>query len=123
MRATQKIRYSDAELHEFEALIHRKIQETEESLEQLMDSLQSSNDQTMGSSSYDINDYVDYAEKEYLINMIRRQEKHLYNLNRAIIRISNKTYGICQKTGDLIDKKRLLIVPHTTHSLEAKAIR
>ena len=56
MSAKHKIRYSDTELHEFEALIHRKIQDTKESLGQLMDSLQSSNDQTMGSSSYDVSD-------------------------------------------------------------------
>jgi DnaK suppressor protein len=118
MSNNKKLRYSEAELKEFEALIIKKLKEAKESLMQLRDSLQSSNDQT-----YDINDYSDSAEKEHLLSLIARQERHIFHLEAALHRISNKTFGICQKTGKLIDKRRLLIVPHTTHSVEAKRRR
>jgi RNA polymerase-binding transcription factor DksA len=59
-------------------------------------------------------------EKEHLSNMANRQIKFIQNLENALIRIENKTYGICRKTGNLIEKKRLMAVPHATLSMEAK---
>jgi RNA polymerase-binding transcription factor DksA len=59
-------------------------------------------------------------DKEHLANMSNRQIKFIQNLENALIRIENKTYGICRATGDLIDKKRLMAVPHATLSMAAK---
>ncbi|MDW3651199.1 MAG: TraR/DksA C4-type zinc finger protein [Bacteroidia bacterium] len=116
------IRYSDTDLAYFSKIIRTKINEAEESLAQLLDSLESSNDQTT-SRINGIDDYADYADREFLYVMIARQEKFIYQLEEALRRIGNKTYGICSRTGKLIDKRRLLLVPHTTMSLEAKESR
>lgn len=116
------IRYSDADLAYFGKIIRTKINEAEETLAQLLDSLESSNDQT-DSRINGIDDYADYADREFLYVMIARQEKFIYQLEEALRRIGNKTYGICSHTGKLIDKRRLLLVPHTTMSLEAKESR
>ena len=67
-----------------------------------------------------LDDGTGTVEKEYLSNMGGRQIKFIQNLENALIRIENKTYGICRKTGLLIDKKRLIAVPHATLSMEAK---
>jgi len=119
-KSISNTRYSDQELKEFEALIIRKIKEAEESYEQLKDSLESSYENSAG-RSVNLDEFTDYAEKEYLMAMMSRQRKHIYNLGKAIDRIRNKSYGVCQTTGQLIDKRRLMLVPHTTHSVEGKS--
>jgi RNA polymerase-binding transcription factor DksA len=90
---------------------------------QLKESLETSNDNTSHASTWDVEDSSDINEKEYLIAMMARQQKYINNLRAALVRIANKTYGICRATGDLIDKKRLLAVPHATLSVEAKQRR
>jgi RNA polymerase-binding transcription factor DksA len=115
------IRYSDAELAEFKALIDKKMEQTKENLEglqaQILEITENTSDEHGG-------DWVDDSsinnEVEMLNNMAIRQRRYLKDLENALIRIQNKTYGICVITGELIDKKRLMAVPTTTKSLSAK---
>lgn len=115
------VRYSDEDLAEFKALINAKMLETREQLDllqaQLMDVTENSGDEHGG-------DWVDDSsintELEMLNNMAIRQQKYLKDLENALVRIQNKTYGICVISGELIDKRRLLAVPTTTKSVNAK---
>lgn len=117
------VRYSDAELQEFKALIDDKMEKAKKELQYLEDQIQelteSSNDNQSGDWFDDSSLHTDI---EMLSNMATRQRQFIDALEAALIRIRNKTYGICTVTGKLIDKKRLLIVPHATKSLEAKEI-
>lgn len=114
-------RYSDEDLEEFQALIQKKLDQTEEQLEslesQIMEISENSSDDHGG-------DWVDDSSTnndiEMLNNMAIRQRKYLVDLNNAMMRIKNKVYGVCLITGELIDKRRLLAVPTTTKSLTAK---
>ena len=116
-------RYSDAELKEFEALILSKIEKAENELKILKESLSRSTDSgtdATASSSKVLEDGADTAEKENLNQLAARQQKFISNLESALVRIKNGTYGICRVTGKLISKERLMAVPHTTLSIEAK---
>jgi RNA polymerase-binding transcription factor DksA len=116
------VRYSDAELEEFKQVIMEKYEKAKEQLrslqEQILDITENSSDEHGG-------DWVDDSsinnEVEMLNNMAIRQRMYLKELENALIRIRNKSYGICTITGKLIDKKRLMAVPTTTKSLEGKA--
>lgn len=116
----KRLRYSDQELIEFKHLIETRIAEANKIVMDLHNSLKTSNELTSGNPTHDIDDYTDYAEKDHLHLLIARQQKHIHNLKRALERIGNKTYGICRVTGELIDKRRLMIVPHTTLCVKAK---
>lgn len=114
-------RYSDAELDEFKQLIMNKLERAKEQLEDLQGQLfdfMDSNEEDFGS------DYIDDSstgtQLELLNDMAIRQRKYIKDLENALVRIRNKSYGICVITGELIDKKRLLAVPTTTKSLQAK---
>lgn len=121
--STTTIRYSDAELQEFKALIEKKIERTREELNYLNDQIEDLNASSAGTQSGDwFDDSSRHADVEMLSNMATRQRQFLESLEAAMIRIKNKTYGICTVTGKLIDKKRLMVVPHATKSLEAKEI-
>ena len=96
-----RVRYSDKELEEFKALIEEKIKKAQTDLELIK-------------SSYKV------TSKEENTALAIRQEKFIRDLKNALIRIENKTYGICRVTGKLIDKRRLMAVPHATLSIEAK---
>ena len=116
-------RYSDADLKEFEALINSKIDAAESELKILKNSLSRSGDSgtdATAASSKVLEDGADTAEKENLNQLAVRQQKFINNLENALIRIKNGTYGICRETGNLISKERLMAVPHTTLSIEAK---
>lgn len=118
-----KTRYSDIELKEFEAIILSKLGKANNELKHLKNSLSRSNDTGTDSTSGSIKvleDGADSIEKENLSQLAARQQKFITNLENALIRIKNGTYGICLKTGKLIGKKRLRAVPHTTLSIEAK---
>lgn len=118
-----KTRYSDIELKEFEAIILSKLGKANNELKHLKNSLSRSNDTGTDSTSGSIKvleDGADSIEKENLSQLAARQQKFITNLENALIRIKNGTYGICIKTGKLIGKKRLRAVPHTTLSIEAK---
>lgn len=116
-------RYSDEELNMFKELIVEKLEIAKTELSRLSDQLKNPNangtDDTSGGSS-NIEDGSETLEKEQLGIMAQRTKKFIENLENALIRIQNKTYGICRVTGNLIPKERLMAVPHATLSIEAK---
>jgi RNA polymerase-binding transcription factor DksA len=116
-------RYSDADLAEFKELIHAKLRVAKEELANLVEQMQNPglNAGADTDNSYKtLEDGASTAEKEYISQLAGRQRKFIENLENALIRIENKTYGICRVTGKLISKDRLRAVPHTTLSMEAK---
>ena len=119
---SDKTRYSDEELKEFEDLINEKLDKAKSELSTLKASLTREADDTGDtfSSVKTLEDGADTAEKEQLSQLAGRQQKFINNLENALIRIKNGTYGICVDTGKLISKERLRAVPHTMHSIEAK---
>ncbi|HLP52121.1 MAG TPA: TraR/DksA C4-type zinc finger protein [Chitinophagales bacterium] len=123
-RATMKedlnLRYSDKELKEFKDLIDGKLASAREELKNLKEALENHTDSQAGNKAWNMEEGTDSSEMEYLMNQISRQHQYIRNLELALVRIENKTYGICRVTGKLIPKERLRIVPHATLSLEAK---
>lgn len=116
-------RYSDADLQEFKKLIQEKIAKAEKDLMLINESFL--NDQNNGTddTSPTFKAFEEGAEtlsKEQNSILAGRQEKFIRDLRNALIRIENKTYGVCRVTGKLIPKERLLAVPHATLSIEAK---
>jgi len=117
------LRYSDEELKEFKDLIDKKLVTAREELKYLKESLDNHNDNQAGSKAWNMEEGSDTTEMETLMNQISRQHQYIRNLELALVRIENKTYGICRLSGKLIPKERLRIVPHATLSLEAKMSR
>jgi len=119
------IRYSDEELREFRELINRKLEEATEDFILLKESLSHNNNGTDDTShSFKMmEDGSDSLSKEEVGQLAVRQEKFIKSLRDALVRIENKTYGICRATGKLIRKERLKLVPHATLSIEAKNIQ
>ena len=119
----EKTRYSDAELQEFKELILEKIRIAREELSAFTTSLSNPNangtDDTAGTYKT-LEDGSATLEKEQTNLFAARQKKFIDNLEAALVRIENKTYGICRVTGKLIPKERLRLVPHATLSIEAK---
>jgi RNA polymerase-binding transcription factor DksA len=126
MPKKQKTKYTAKELKEFEILILDKIKDAQGELDFIKESLLRKNlsgtDSTQGALKT-LEDGADTMEKESLSQLAGRQQKFIHNLEKALIRIKNGTYGICKDTGVLIDKKRLRAVPHATQSIEAKLNR
>ncbi|MBO3698922.1 TraR/DksA C4-type zinc finger protein [Roseivirga sp. E12] len=123
MSTAEKTRYSENELQEFEALILEKIDKAKVELTELKRSLTKSGDtgdDITNNSTKVLEDGADTMEKENLNQLAARQQKFINNLENALIRIKNGTYGICIDTGKLISKERLKAVPHTMHSIAAK---
>lgn len=121
-----KNRYSDKELKEFEVLIQGKLATAKNELNYIKETLSRSNDSgtdNTGSTLKVLEDGADTAEKENLSQLAARQQKFMIQLENALVRIKNGTYGICVDTGKLIRKARLKSVPHTMHSIEAKLNR
>ena len=121
--AKEKNRYADAELEEFRAIIEKKLSEAKEDLLVLKGSLSHKDDHGTNDTSRSFNMMEDGAEtlmREENAQLAARTEKFITNLEHALIRIKNKTYGVCRKTGKLINKDRLRLVPHATLSIEAK---
>lgn len=119
----EKTRYTEEELKEFEELILKKLEKARQELAELKESLTRRNDpgtDSTASNSKFMEDGSDTLEKENLTQLAARQQKFIQQLEMALIRIKNGTYGICVDTGKLIPRERLLIVPHTQHSIEAK---
>lgn len=119
----EKTRYSDEELVEFRDLILEKIRLAQRDYQQLMDVLTNKEgngvDDTM--PTYKILEEGSMTQtREELTNMAARQQKFIQGLQAALVRIENKTYGVCRVTGKLIPKERLRAVPHATMSIEAK---
>lgn len=118
-----KTRYSDKELLEFKDIIEQKLKEAFEDLLILKNSLSYKDDNGTDDTGRSFNmmeDGSDTLSREEMAQLALRQEKFIENLNNALIRIENKTYGICRVTGKLINKERLKLVPHATLSIEAK---
>lgn len=119
----EKTRYSENELQEFKTLILGKIKSAREELLDLTSSISRPNsngtDDT-ASSHNTLEDGSATLEKESINQLASRQKKFIDQLEAALIRIENKTYGICRETGKLIQKERLMAVPHTTLSMAAK---
>lgn len=120
MSDKEKTRYNREELEEFRAIIHKKLAEAKEELKYQTDSLKESNENS--SESHNMTDFgSDTMDREQTEMLIARQKKFIANLERALVRIENGTYGICKVTGKLIAPERLRIVPHTESSMAAKA--
>jgi len=122
-----KTRYSAEELKEFETLIIGKLDKAKEEFRILKETLNRNNDAgtdaTSGGNTKVLEDGAETAEKENLSQLAARQLKYITNLENALVRIKNGTYGICSVTGKLIPKERLIAVPHTTQSIEAKMMK
>jgi len=123
MTEKEKTRYSDAELQEFKTIILEKLNVARTEFQNLTATLSNPNgngtDDTAGTFKV-LEDGSATLEKENINQMAARQKKFMDNLEAALVRIENKTYGICRETGKLIAKERLRAVPHTTLSMEAK---
>ena len=119
----EKNRYGDADLEEFRLIIERKLGEAKEDLLILKGSLSHKDDHGTDDTGRSFNMMEDGAEtlmREENAQLASRTEKFITNLEHALVRINNKTYSVCRKTGKLISKARLKLVPHATLSIEAK---
>jgi DnaK suppressor protein len=119
----EKSRYSDTELEEFKELIQRKLVEANIDYDLLKGSLSHNDDHGTDDTGRTFNMMEDGSEtlsREEVAQLAARQEKFIQSLQAALVRIENKTYGICRVTGKLIQKERLMLVPHATMSIEAK---
>lgn len=120
---TLKNRFTDTELQEFQELIEKKLEIARVDYDMLRGSLSHKDDHGTDDTSRTFNMMEDGSEtlmREEMMNLANRQEKFIKNLENALIRIRNKSYGVCRVTGKLINKKRLQLVPHATLSIEAK---
>lgn len=115
------VRYSDADLEVFGAIVDEKLNLAQEQLEHLQEQILEISETVNDDHGGDwVDDSAVSTDLEMLGNMASRQQKYIQDLRNAQLRIKNKTYGICVITGELIDKRRLLAVPTTTKSLTAK---
>lgn len=122
----EKKRYSDEELEEFRQLILEKLERAEHEYENLCSTLRNTegNGTTDTSPTFKtLEEGADTLGKEETARLAERQRVFINHLRAALVRIDNKTYGICRKTGKLIPKERLRIVPHATLSIEGKEQR
>ena len=121
--AAEKTQYSEAELKEFEQLIHQKLEEARIDYNLLKNSLSLSDNHGTDDTGRTFNmmeDGSDTLSREEVAQLAARQEKFIQNLQAALVRIQNKTYGVCRVSGKLIPKERLRLVPHATMSIDAK---
>jgi DnaK suppressor protein len=123
MTKIEKTKYSTEELKKFEKMLVDKKVNAQKELDFIKESLLrkdlSGTDTTQGALKT-LEDGADTMEKESLSQLAGRQQTFIANLEKALIRIKNGTYGICKDTGKLIDKNRLMAVPHATQTIEAK---
>ena len=119
-----KIRYTDEELEEFRQLINEKLRSAQSDYAVLLEKINGNNDDDDPRSTYHtLEEGSETLSKESLMNECARAKKFITGLQAALVRIQNKTYGICRETGKLIPKERLRAVPHATLSIEAKQAR
>ena len=119
----EKVRYSDAELEEFRAIIQEKLDQAIKDYELLKAAYTNDSNNGTDDTSPTFKAFEEGSEtmsKEQNAQLAARQDKFIRDLKNALLRISNKTYGICRVTGKLINKDRLKLVPHATLSIEAK---
>ena len=117
-----RVRYSDEELEEFKDLILEKLARARKDLEMLNDNVsRNGNNANDTAPTFKVlEEGSNVLSKEENSQLAARQYKYIQNLENALIRIENKTYGVCRMTGKLIPKERLRAVPHATLSVEAK---
>ncbi|MDG1053479.1 MAG: TraR/DksA family transcriptional regulator [Flavobacteriaceae bacterium] len=123
MSTVVKNRYSDKDLQEFRDLIEEKIEKANEDLALLKSSYMNNGNNGTEDTSPTFKAFEEGSQtmsKEANTQLALRQEKFIRDLKNALIRIENKTYGVCRVTGKLIQKQRLILVPHATLSIEAK---
>ncbi len=123
MIMNEKTKYSDAELEEFKAIISEKLEAAKREFENLRSTVMNANENDTEDTSPTFKNMEEGAStlsKEDAGRLAQRQMKFIQNLQAALIRIENKTYGVCRETGKLIPKERLRAVPHATLSIEAK---
>ncbi len=120
---SEKTRYSDEELQEFKQIILAKLEKATNEYEQLRQQVIGSGDNGVSDTSHTfkaLEEGADTLEKEHAARMAERQRQFIKHLQAALVRIENKTYGICRATGKLIPKERLRAVPHATLGIDAK---
>jgi len=120
---SEKTRYTDLELDEFRQIINEKLEKAQADYDELRNSLSNldGNDVTDTSPTFKVlEEGAATLSKEEAGRLAQRQMKFIQHLQAALIRIENKTYGVCRETGKLIPKERLRAVPHATLSIEAK---
>ncbi|HOO70005.1 MAG: TraR/DksA C4-type zinc finger protein [Bacteroidales bacterium] len=119
----EKVRYSDEELQEFKALINEKLAQARadyEELKAIVTHSQSNDTEDTSPTFKVLEEGASALSKEEAGQLALRQHKFIQSMEMALVRIENKTYGICRETGKLIPKERLRLVPHATLSVEAK---
>ena len=119
----EKVRYSDEELQEFKELILQKLEKAKDDYAHLKAAVthSASNDTEDTSPTFKVlEEGASALSKDESGQLAQRQAKFIQSLEAALIRIENKTYGVCRETGKLIPKERLRLVPHATLSVEAK---
>jgi len=117
------VRYSDTDLAEFRAIIEEKVKQAEKDLGLLRSAYKNDSDNGTDDTSPTFKSFEEGSttmSKEANVQLALRQEKFIRDLKNALLRIENKTYGVCRETGKLIEKERLKLVPHATLSIEAK---
>ena len=117
----EKLRYSDAELQEFKELILDKLEKAQRDYEMLKSNIMNANDTADTSPTFKVlEEGANTLGKESAAQLANRQLLFINKLKAALVRIENKTYGICRETGKLIPKERVRVVPHATLSIDAK---
>lgn len=119
----EKTHYTDEELQEFKELILAKLEKAQKEYESLRETVNNGDGNGTSDTSPTfkaLEEGADTLEKEHAARMAERQRQFINHLQQALVRIENKTYGICRVTGKLIPKERLMAVPHATLSVEAK---
>ncbi len=119
----EKVRFSDKELAEFRSIIEEKLEQAEKDLFLIQESFMNDKSNGTDDTSPTFKAFEEGSEtmsKEQNAQLAARQEKFIRDLKNALVRIENKTYGICRVTGKLINPERLKLVPHATLSIEAK---
>ena len=126
MAIKANIRYSDKDLEEFKQLIQEKIKKAQHDLELIKSAYMNDHNNGTDDTSPTFKAFEEGSKvmsKEANSQLAIRQEKFIRDLKNALIRIENKTYGVCRVTGKLINKERLKLVPHATMSIEAKNLQ
>lgn len=123
MENNQTLRYSAEELKEFEGILNSKLNKAKDELNYLKGSIMREDAAENRTSAGNLEDGASSMEKEQLNQLAARAQKFIADLERALFRIKNGTYGVCKDTGKLISKDRLRAVPHTQQSMEAKMNR
>jgi len=119
----QTLQYSDKDLAKFKEIIESKIKQAKKDLALLESAYKNDSDNSTNDTAPTFKSFEEGSKtmsKEANVQLAIRQEKFIRDLNNALLRIENKTYGICRVTGKLINKERLKLVPHATLSIEAK---